>query len=134
MRSQLLKSTNRHKKKLSNLPTKKKFTQKLDTNRTVLNLSEVQLSPEGIAVLAKRGNYAMTPYQPSSEDTISNIEAGIRGLTNDETEEIRQETARILQDAKPTNTNLTGKERQALRSLNNNKNLIVLAADKTTPR
>ncbi|KAJ4438156.1 hypothetical protein ANN_14095 [Periplaneta americana] len=128
MQSQFLKSTNRHKKFL-NLPAKKKSTQKLDTNRTVVNLLEVQLSPEEIAVLAKGGNYAITLHHPPIEDIISNIEAGIRGLPNDETEEIRRETARILQHAKPTKTNLTGKERQALRSLNN-KNLIVLAADK----
>ncbi len=76
----------------------------LDLQRTVVNLSDQQLSPEETSLLAKGGNYAVTPSTVPVEDIISKIESGIRTLPNDEAEVIRRESSRILHRAKPPRT------------------------------
>ncbi|GJQ82601.1 putative Rab GTPase-activating protein 1-like [Trypoxylus dichotomus] len=59
---------------------------------------------EEISVLAKGGNFAITPKNLSVEDIIANVDSSIRGLT---------ETSRILQYAKPPKSNFTNKKRSA---------------------
>ncbi|GJQ65587.1 hypothetical protein Trydic_g7685 [Trypoxylus dichotomus] len=78
---------------------------------------------------ATSGNFAITPKNLPVEDIIANVESSIRGLTVDAAEEIRRDTSRILQHAKPSKSNFTNKERSAIKSLNTDKNIIVLSAD-----
>ncbi|KAJ4437924.1 hypothetical protein ANN_13863 [Periplaneta americana] len=85
-----------------------------------------------MAVLAKGGNFAVTPRVLPFEDIIANVESGIRGVSMDKAEEIRRETARILQRAQPSKSNLTRDESRAIKSLNEKEDILILAADKGT--
>ncbi|PNF33152.1 hypothetical protein B7P43_G13662 [Cryptotermes secundus] len=58
------------------------------------------------------------------------MEKAIVALPVETAEEIRQETVRILKNARKPKDNLTGAERRALRSLKANEALTVLPADK----
>lgn len=102
----------------------------MDTTRTVINLSNRVLSQEEVSVLAKGGNYAVTPQEVPTEDIISNLEAAIRYLPDEKAQELRTETARILQKAKPPKRNLKPKEFKAIRDLNKDGSILVLTADK----
>ncbi|GJQ85552.1 hypothetical protein Trydic_g10851 [Trypoxylus dichotomus] len=64
------------------------------------------------------------------ERTTEEISVLSKGLTMDAAEEIRRETSRILQHAKPPKSNFSNKERSAIKSLNADKNIIVLSAEK----
>ncbi|XP_060528287.1 uncharacterized protein LOC132703174 [Cylas formicarius] len=101
-----------------------------DLSRTVVNLSQRKLSAEETSILSKGGNFAITPDSVPFEDIIANIESGIRNLQADVAEEIRTESARILRRAKPPKSNVSSKEKRAIRDLNKDISVIVLAADK----
>ncbi|KAJ4427431.1 hypothetical protein ANN_25053 [Periplaneta americana] len=130
MESNLHRVSERLKKKYNNLTTTKAGKDTTDTRRTVVNLSDETLSPEEITVLAKGGNYAVTPRLVPIEDITANIESGIRNLSSNATEEIRRETARVLQHVAPPKSNLSGEERKAIKTLNEKDNIVILAADK----
>ena len=130
MENELERSTDRQKKKFEKLSVNQKSTPKLDTTRTVINLSNRVLSDAEVSVLAKGGNFAVTPKEVPTEDIISNLEAAIRSLPEEKAQELRTETARILQRAKPPRSNLKPKEFKAIRDLNKDESILVLAADK----
>lgn len=98
--------------------------------RTVMNLSDRQLTKEEIAVLGKGGNFAVAPKTLSVEDIITKIESVIRELETDVTEGIRREASRILQRARLINSNFTAREAMALRQLNNDSISFILQACK----
>ena len=101
-----------------------------DNNRTIINLSDHHLSSEEHSVLSKGFNFAITPSVIPIEDIISQTEAAIRELPPDAAEEIRSECSRILQRAKPPQSNIASKERQAIKKLNRDKDILILPADK----
>ena len=102
----------------------------LDQDRVVQNLSDYPLSDAAKSLLAKGLNFAITPKSIPVEDIISNVESAIRDLPAAESEEIRQETSRILRKSKPPTNNISAAERKTIRELNVNKNIIILPADK----
>ncbi|KAJ8923889.1 hypothetical protein NQ315_006665 [Exocentrus adspersus] len=63
------------------------------------------------------------------EEIIANVENGIKNLPIRAAENIRMETARILQRA-ALPKNLTRKESRALRELRQDDSIVILAADK----
>ena len=101
-----------------------------DTTRTVINLTERKLTEEETSVLSKGGNFAVTPRKMPTEDIIAQVESGIRNLPVVAAEEIRVEVGRILKKSKPPCSNLTYMEKQAIKSLNADKNITILPADK----
>ena len=64
------------------------------------------------------------------DDIICDIEFGIRGLPNRIKDTIRKDCVVVLRKAKPPKSNLSKEESIALRSLNQNKDIIVIKADK----
>ena len=123
--------SNRLKEKFSKISVSQKETHNNRfIERTVVNLTDRVLTEEETSVLAKGGNFAVTPSFVPVEDIIANVESGIRGLPEHESEEIRGEVARILRKAKKPVSNLPAKERNALKSLNSDKDIIILPADK----
>lgn len=72
----------------------------------------------------------MAPKSVPVENIILNIKAGIRDLSQEVAEEIRQESARILRQTKPPKCNLPEWEKKALRDLGADDNIIFLPADK----
>ena len=99
-------------------------------SRTVINLSEHQLTDDQTSILAKGGNFAITPKSVPTEEIIANTEAAITSLPDSKAEEIRSEVSRILRRSKPPKSNIKQREKQALKQLNNNKNIVILPADK----
>ena len=126
-------STNRQKKKFDNLQNFKSVPAvpaTPDMSRTVINLTERELTSEETSVLSKGGNFSITPDKVPVEDIIANVESGIRALPRDVAEEIRIETFRILRNAKTPKSNITTKEKKAIKNLNADKDILILAADK----
>jgi len=81
-------------------------------------------------VLSKGGNFAIVPAKLPVGEIIANVESGIRSLPIQTAEHIREKTSRILQRAKPPKSNLTFGERTALKTLNQDREILVLPADK----
>jgi hypothetical protein len=75
-------------------------------------------------------NFAVTPHRIPFENIITGIESGIDKLTQKEAETIRQKTCNILRSSKLPKPNITHEERQAIKKLNSNDQIIVLPADK----
>ncbi|XP_060534544.1 uncharacterized protein LOC132706961 [Cylas formicarius] len=123
-------ATRRQIKKFNDLQTKSSESPSTDLSRTVVNLSQRKLSAEETSILSKGGNFAITPDSVPFEDIIANIESGIRNLQADIAKEIRTESARILRRAKPPKSNVSSKEKRAIRDLNKDISVIVLPADK----
>nr|CAI5845267.1 unnamed protein product [Callosobruchus analis] len=83
------KHTNTQKKKVEKLASTKKSTPRLDTKRTVVNISKRNLSEDEISILAKGGSFAITPKQIPTEDIIANLDSAKRFLPEDKAQEIR---------------------------------------------
>nr|CAI5839289.1 unnamed protein product [Callosobruchus analis] len=120
--------TSTQKKKFENLASTKKSRPGLDTKRTVVNISERNLSEDEISVLAKGGNFVIAPKQIPTE-TSSQTWNQLYDFYK--AQEIRIESARIIKKAKPSQSNMKPKELQALRDINKDTCITVLPADKS---
>jgi len=80
--------------------------------------------------LSKGRNFAIVPAKLPVEEIIANVESGIRSLPIPTVEHITAETSRILQRAKPPKSNLTFGERTALKAPNQDREILILPADK----
>ena len=127
MQGRITFNTERQKKKFEKLsPPKTEF----DSSQTVVNLTKYQLTKNQISVLAKGGNFAVTPNSVPLEDIISSIEAAITSLPDSVAEEIRTESSRILKKAKSPKCNISYSEKKAIKELNAMNNILILPADK----
>ena len=97
---------------------------------TVINLSNQKLDEVIYSLLQKGLNYAVTPRTLPNEDLLTGVEKAVRSLPAEMAEEARQETVRIIKHATKPRDNLNRRERAALRSLKQNTELTILAADK----
>ena len=82
------------------------------------------------SILTRGLDYAVTPNKVPVEDFVIHAEAAIKTLPPEQSEHIRQETARILRKSKPPAPNITPAQRQALKDLKNDNEILVLPADK----
>jgi len=96
------------------------------SNNRVINLSSFSFPPSIFKVLGKGLNFALAPRKIPVDDIICDIEFGIRGLPDRIKDTIRQDCAVVLRKAKPPKSNLSKEESFSLRSLNQNKDIIVL--------
>ena len=117
-------------RKFESFKVNKPETPKINSEKVVINLSDRNFSTEEQNVLAKEGNYAVTPKEIPKEQIIANIETAIRTLPEEQAVTIRTETSCILRKAKPPKRNLTNKEFRALKDLNTDENILILPADK----
>ncbi|XP_046398173.1 uncharacterized protein LOC124164978 [Ischnura elegans] len=101
-----------------------------EKDRCIVNLANITLDDATTAVLAKGLNFAITPRDIPRERFITEVESGIRKLPKPVADEIREDVARVLRRAKPPKPNITLKERAALNALRENKNIVILPADK----
>jgi hypothetical protein len=100
------------------------------TKNLVINLSTHPIDENTTRLLEKGLNFAIAPRKIPIEDILCSIENSIKNLPDNAKEEIRQDCSVILRRVKPPKNNITKEESLALKSLNNNKNLVVLKADK----
>ena len=102
----------------------------LETDLTVVNLSDCQLTTTETAVLARGEKFAVASKKIPVEDIIANVEAGVRRLPREQADEVRTEASRILARAKPPRWNIPVGELRALRTLRRDESIIILPAEK----
>ncbi|XP_046406218.1 uncharacterized protein LOC124171124 [Ischnura elegans] len=99
-------------------------------DRTIVNLTDMTLNESTTEVLAKGLNFAITPRDIPRETIITEVESGIRKLPKTVADEVREDVTRVLRSAKPPKSNITPKERAALKALREDGSIVVLPADK----
>ncbi|XP_072401183.1 uncharacterized protein [Diabrotica undecimpunctata] len=109
---------------------RKKETPPTETHKLVYNFSNLELNEATTSVLSKGFNFAVAPARIPVENIISEVESSITNIPPETAEIIRQDVSQILRTAKPPKRNLTREEKEALRDLQKNKEIIVLPADK----
>lgn len=86
---------------------------------------------DNLKLLLEKGlNFAISPAKIPIYDIINNIEVSIKNNDQNKAEEIRQDVSRILRNARPPPSNISKEEAIALKNIKNNKNIIILKADK----
>ena len=96
----------------------------------VVNISQYKLDKDQERVLAKGLNFAVSPEQIPYDDFIVATEKACWGLPQEQSELLRAEIAGTLKNAKPPKSNLDKGERRALKSLQKEKSILILPADK----
>ena len=100
-------------------------------NKTIINLSKKELTQQQTHVLAKGLKFAPTPLQLNPDLFISNIEKGLQQLApGGKIDYLRHQISNILQKAKPQKPNLTPSDRQAIKQLKQDPDIVIAPADK----
>ena len=100
------------------------------SGRGVVNLSSYVLSPLESGVLGLGLNFAVTPRGMDVVDVVAALEVALNSVNPSLRNHIRFQSSRILKSSKPASCNLKPEERSALKALQTNDDIIVLAADK----
>ena len=112
--------------------TKNKKRHKTDEN-WVRNISSRPLDKTETQVLSYGLKHSVTPKRIPTETIVSSVEAVLsrqRGLPEPTKDNIRSRIASTIQSASLTDNNLTKDERQALKRLRNDNDILILPADK----
>ena len=75
-------------------------------------------------------NFSVTPKSIPTKDIVAKVETVVKNLPMAEADNIRAKTSLVLQKASLPKDNLSKKQRQALHSLKEDKEIIILPADK----
>ena len=102
------------------------------TSKWVINLSDYDLSDHEESVLKPGLKFSVSPDKVLVDDMLTAVESAVRfvGHNTAEADEIRNKASDILQSAKPPKSNVTRDQRKAIKSLQSNKDIMVLPADK----
>ena len=112
--------------------TKDKRRQKPDDN-WVRNISSHPLDKTETQVLSYGLKHSVTPKRIPTEAIVSSVEAVLsrqRELSESAKDNIRSRIASTIQSASLPDSNLTKDERQALKRLKTDENIVILPADK----
>ena len=112
--------------------TKDKKRQKPDDN-WVRNISSRPLDKTETQVLSYGLKHSVTPKRIPTEAIVSSVEAVLsrqRELSESAKDNIRSRIASTIQSASLPDSNLTKAERQALKRLKTDENIVILPADK----
>ena len=112
--------------------TKDKRRQKPDDN-WVRNISSRPLDKTETQVLSYGLKHSVTPKRIPTETIVSSVEAILsrqRELSESAKDNIRSRIASTIQSASLPDSNLTKDERQALKRLKTDENIVILPADK----
>ena len=99
----------------------------------VWNISSCPLDENETQVLSYGLNHSVTPKHRPTDDIVSSVESVLarqRELPELTKDDIRSRIASTLQSASLTDCNLTKDELHALRRLRNDKDIVILPADK----
>ena len=101
-------------------------------DRWVINKSDHQLSEPEHTLLQNGLNFAVTPTSLPTDELITSVESATKcvGLDSDEASEIRSKASELLRKAKLPKSNITQQERETIKSLKDNKDIMVIPADK----
>ena len=102
-----------------------------EPHRWVRNLSKYNPTPDEISLLAKGGNFAISPKCIPFDDFVVATEEACRKIGHKgEAAALKAEVAEILKEAKAPPSNLTMKERKAIKTLKENDDIVIVPADK----
>jgi hypothetical protein len=121
----------RQRRKFQKLHTMQHPAPSADNRRTLINRSNVPLRDAAYLTLGKVLNYALAPVVLPIEDFLRGVEKAIGFLSEEDAEEVRQETLRIVKSSTKPKDNLSVAERRPLPALRTNADLTVLPADKS---
>ena len=96
----------------------------------VVNISKHKVAKDETAVLSKGLNFAVSPENIPTDEYIVATEQACKFLPDDESHQLRAKVAGLHHSAKPPQSNLSKRERQALGNLAKNRDITILPADK----
>ncbi|XP_013388913.1 uncharacterized protein LOC106157722 [Lingula anatina] len=126
--NKLNKLTNKHIEK-SNTVTEVDLTG-TQLKQWVKVLSNYQPTEDEMKLIAKGLNYAIAPSKLPVRDVIIQTEVACQKLNIEQAAKLRHEVVGTLRSSNPPKPNLTKGERNAIKPLKNNKDIIIIPADK----
>ena len=101
-------------------------------SRWVINRSEVELSESQHSLLSRGLNFAIAPTKIPTFDFVTSIEKACKhiGPNTEEASMLRSDCVKMLKSCKTPPSNISTAEREALESLQANKDIMILPADK----
>ena len=102
----------------------------VDKSNWVVNLSSRSLNEAEVSLLKKGLNFAVTPADIPATEIIAKVESAVRQLDAERADTVRRAINAILQQAEPPKPNITKKQQDALKSLKEDKSIMILPADK----
>ena len=119
--------------KLTRLQHTKDRKRRKPDNNWVRNMSSRPLDETESRVLSYGLKHSVTPRRIPTETVVSSVEAALsrhRDLSEPAKDNIRSRIASTIQSASITDSNLTKDERQALKRLKTDEDIVILPADK----
>ena len=102
----------------------------VDKTNWVVILSSRSLTEAEVSLLKKGLNFAVTPADMPATEIIAKVESAVRPLNEERADTVRRAVNTILQQAEPPKPNITKEKQDALKSLKDDKSIMVLPADK----
>jgi hypothetical protein len=82
-------------------------------------------------LLQKGLNFAITPRAVPTKEILASVEQGVRNLTEEDQNEVRQKVTSTLKQAKaPRKQNLSSSQTKALKGLKTDHSILITKADK----
>lgn len=100
------------------------------TSKHIVNLLSTQIDQITLGLLERGLNFSISPRTIPKEDILCNIEYRIKDLPDNIKEIVRQDCSIIIRRARPPKRNISKQEYLALKTLNQNPNIVILKADK----
>ena len=119
----------------SKLQQKDKLNQDPDLSETLLKrwvkvLSQYKPMPAEISVLGKGLNFTIAQTRIPAKEIVKVTEVACQRLDGELADLLRNEVVGIMQNAKHHKSNLTKAERDDLKTLKSNTDIVILPADK----
>ena len=124
-------TTNNRQHPTNNQPTDSPPPATQEPHKWVRNLSKYIPTPDEISLLAKGGNFAISPKSIPFDDFVVATEEACQKIGHKgQAAALKAEVAEILREAKAPPSNLTMKERKAIKTLKENDEIVIVPADK----
>lgn len=99
----------------------------------IFTLSNLNLDNAMCRILECGLNFTLVPTRMLVKELICDIENAVVNLIDEKAEELRQECAFVIHNAKLPKCNIDRDEALALKNLKNNRDVMVLKVDKRNP-